>query len=110
MTLSELEPYIYDNYINYRDFFNAYLGKSHATINKELYPETNDRYSVKLTKNNIYLHFDDYNELNAFSFPMKNEKKLIDKYKIKDDYWISKVGQGFIVADFKKNTWIYIQM
>lgn len=110
VTLSELEPYIYDNYINYRDFFNAYLGKSHATINKELYPETNDRYSVKLTKNNIYLHFDDFNELNALSFPLKNEKKLIDKYNIKDDYWISKVGQGFIVADLKKNTWIYIQM
>ncbi|MCE4957520.1 ATP-binding cassette domain-containing protein [Macrococcoides caseolyticum] len=109
-TFSELENYMYSNYVNFIEFFNGYLGKPHRTINKELYPESNDRYKVKLTKNEIYLHFDDANQLNAISFPIENEAALKKKFGITTDQWIVKIGEGYGIADFKNNEWLYIQM
>lgn len=107
---SDLEPYMYGNYVNFHDFFNGYLGKSHALINKELYPETKDRFKVKLTKNKIYLHFNDTNHLTGLSFPIVDKDKLIKKFKITDDQWIAKVGNGYAVADLSSNQWYYYQM
>lgn len=109
-TYSELEDYMYGNYVNFREFFNGYLGKSHATINKELYPETKDRYKVKLTKNKINLHFNDTNYMNGISFPIENAAGLKKKFGIQSDEWIVKIGEGYGIADFSKNEWLYIQM
>lgn len=109
-SFSELEDYMYSNYVNFREFFNGFIGKSHSTINKDLYPESNHRYKVKLTKNDIHLHFDDVNKLNGISFPMENQKKLKKKFGIKSDQWIVKIGEGYAIADFKNNEWLYIQM
>ncbi|WP_414048661.1 ATP-binding cassette domain-containing protein [Macrococcus animalis] len=109
-TYSELEDYMYSNYVNFREFFNGYLGKKHSTINQELYPETNDRYKVKLTKNKINLHFDDINRLNGISFPIENAAGLKKKFGIQTDQWIVKIGEGYGIADFTKNEWLYIQM
>lgn len=109
-TYSELEDYMYGNYVNFREFFNGFMGKKHNTINKELYPETKDRFKVKLTKNKIYLHFDDTDTLNGISFPIENAKGLKKKFGIQTDQWIVKIGEGYGIADFTKNEWLYIQM
>ncbi|MCU7557768.1 ATP-binding cassette domain-containing protein [Macrococcus capreoli] len=109
-TFGELEKYMYSNYVNFREFFNGYLGKTHHTINKELYPESNHRYKVKLTKNKIYLHFNDANILNGISYPIENEAELKKKFGIEGDQWIVKIGEGYGIADFTEHEWLYIQM
>lgn len=109
-TLSELEDYMYDNYSNFREFFNGYLGKHHSVINKELYPESNDRFKIKLTKNEIYLHFNDYDIMNGISFPIVNEEKLRQKFNISTEQWIIKLDDGYAIADFSKGEWLIIQM
>lgn len=109
-TLSELEDYMYDNYSNFREFFNGYLGKHHSVINKELYPESNDRFKIKLTKNEIYLHFNDYDIMNGISFPIVNEEKLRQKFNISTEQWITKLDDGYAIADFSKGEWLIIQM
>lgn len=109
-TFNELEGYMYGNYVNFREFFNGYLGKKHSIINQELYPETNERYKIKLTKNEINLHFDDTNHLNGISFPIENAAGLKKKFSIQSDQWIVKIGEGYGIADFTKNEWLYIQM
>ncbi|UBH12715.1 ATP-binding cassette domain-containing protein [Macrococcus armenti] len=109
-TFNDLEDYMYGNYANYREFFNGYLGKSHKVINSELYPESNDRFKIKLTKNDIYLHFNDNDVLNGISFPMVNKDKLKQKYKINTDQWIIKLDNGYAIADFSNNEWLIIKM
>lgn len=107
---NDLAPYMYGNYVNYHEFFNGFIGKPHSTINKELYPETKDRFKVKLTKNKIYLHFNDANRLNGLSFPIVDREKLKKKFKITDDQWIVKIGNGYAVADLAANQWHYYKM
>ncbi|TDM05298.1 ATP-binding cassette domain-containing protein [Macrococcus lamae] len=107
---ADLDKYMYGNYANFKDFFNGYLGKSHSTINDELYPESNNRYRIKLTKNDIYLHFNDENKMTGISFPIVKQDELKKKYNIKDKQWIVKIGEGYAVADFNRNQWLYFKM
>ncbi len=107
---NELEKYMYGNYSNFKDFFNSYLGKSHAVINDELYPESNHRYRVKLTKNKIYLHFNDKNKMTGISFPIEKEDELRKAFNIKEQQWIVKIGDSYAVADFDRNQWLYFKM
>ncbi|KAA1037671.1 ATP-binding cassette domain-containing protein [Macrococcus equipercicus] len=106
----ELSDYMYSNYANFKDFFNSYLGKSHATINKELYPESSDRFRIKLTKNDIFLHFNDANKMTGISFPMLKADELKKKFNIKDRQWIVKIGDAYAVADFERKQWLYFKM
>jgi len=48
--------------------------------------------------------------LNGISFPIENAAGLKKKFGIQTDEWIVKIGEGYGIADFSKNEWLYIQM
>lgn len=110
ISFSDLKPFIHPDYYNLNGYINNFLGKSHSDINKDLYPETNDRFKVKLTKNEVTLHFNDTNHMTGISFPIVKEEELKKKYDITEDHWIVKSGSGYLVANLKNNTWYYYEL
>ena len=54
--------------------------------------------------------FNDSNELTGFVYPMKNQDKLKKEFDISGNFWIAKSGDGYYMADFKNNKWIYIEL
>ncbi|WJP97426.1 ATP-binding cassette domain-containing protein [Macrococcus bovicus] len=108
-TFDELNPYMYSNYVNFHQFFNGFLGASRAKVEAGLYPEKRQRYVIKLTKNDIYLQFNDQNQVSGLRFPMRNADRLKKKFGIKDNSWIVKVDNGYAVADFESDMWLYFR-
>ncbi|TDL98339.1 ABC transporter ATP-binding protein [Macrococcus brunensis] len=108
-TFDELNPYMYSNYVNFHQFFNGFLGASRSKVEEGLYPEKRQRYVIKLTKNDIYLQFNNQNQVSGLRFPMRNADKLKKKFGIKDNNWIVKVDNGYAVADFESDMWLYFR-
>lgn len=107
-----LAPYMQKNYINYYEFFNSHLHKKHSTVTESLVPENdkNNRFVVPIVQQPISMIFNDENRLNGFTFPIKKKEELKDKFDIKDNFWITKSGDGYFMADLKNNKWIYIEL
>ena len=45
--------------------------------------------------------FNDQNKLSGFTIPMKDKAKLKEKFNIDNNFWITKSGDGYFMADFK---------
>ncbi|PTJ75131.1 teichoic acid ABC transporter ATP-binding protein, partial [Staphylococcus kloosii] len=98
--------------INYYEYFNSNLHKKHDKVTDQLVPETgkDNRFVVPITSQPILMIFNDSNELTGFVYPMKNQDKLKKEFDISGNFWIAKSGDGYYMADFKNNKWIYIEL
>ncbi|UXR50926.1 ATP-binding cassette domain-containing protein [Staphylococcus simulans] len=105
-----LEDYMKSNYINYIDFYNSHLGQSHKKAVKSLVPEKDQRFVAPVTQQPVNLLFNDNDHLTGFVFPIVDKDKLKDKFDIQGDYWVTKSGNGYFIADLKDNKWIYIEL
>lgn len=105
-----LSPYMKSNYSNYVDYFNSHLHKKHDQVKKTLVPDKDSRYVVEVTQQPIDMLFNDQNKLTGFVFPIVNKDELKDKYRITQDLWIVKSGDGYLIADMKNSKWIYIEL
>lgn len=107
-----LAPFMSKNYSNYYEFFNSHLHKKHDTVTDSLVPEEgkNDRFIVPIVQQPIAMIFNDQNKLSGFTIPMKDKAKLKDKFNIDNNFWITKSGDGYFMADFKNDKWIYIEL
>ena len=54
--------------------------------------------------------FNDQNKLVGFTIPIKDKQKLKEKFNIETNFWITKSGDGYFMADMKNNKWIYIEL
>ncbi|GGB10272.1 ABC transporter ATP-binding protein [Macrococcus hajekii] len=108
-SFEDLKPYMYSNYVNFNEFFNGFLGASRTKVEAELFPETRAPYVIKLTKNDIYLHFNDQNKVNGIGFPMTQAEQMKKKFNLKEKDWIVKVDDGYAVADLEANMWLYFR-
>ncbi len=106
----DLEPYMKSNYINYVDYFNGELHKSHEKVNDTLVPGKKDRFVEPVIEQPISMLFDDRNHLMGFTYPIVDKSKLEDKYHIKSDVWITKTDEGYFIADLKNSKWLYIEL
>ena len=70
----------------------------------------NDRFIVPIVQQPIAMIFNDQNKLSGFTIPMKDKAKLKDKFNIDNNFWITKSGHGYFMADFKNDKWIYIEL
>ncbi|MGN5883857.1 ATP-binding cassette domain-containing protein [Staphylococcus simulans] len=107
---STLEDYMKDSYINYVDFYNSHIGQSHKKAVKSLVPEKDQRFVAPVTQQPVDLLFNDSDHLTGFVFPIVEKDKLKDKFGIQGDYWVTKSGKGYFIADMKDNKWIYIEL
>lgn len=107
-----LAPYMHNNYINFYEFFNSHLHKKHSTVTEGLVPENNkdNRFVVPIVQQPISMIFNDENKLKGFTFPIKKEEELKEKFDIENNFWITKSGEGYFMADLKNNKWIYIEL
>src|SRR5699024_6954549 len=107
-----LAPFMSNNYSNYYEFYNSHLHKKHSTVTDSLVPEAggNDRFIVPITQQPITMIFNDQNKLAGFTIPMKDKEKLKNKFNIDNNFWITKSDEGYFMADFKNNKWIYIEL
>ncbi|MCS4487282.1 ATP-binding cassette domain-containing protein [Staphylococcus americanisciuri] len=105
-----LAPYMKQNYINYVDYFNGELHKTHQTVNETLVPQQKNRYVEPILEQPIAMLFDDQNKLIGYQFPIVKEDELKDKFNIGDDYWVAKTEAGYYIADFKAHQWIFIEL
>ncbi|MBO3066389.1 ABC transporter ATP-binding protein [Staphylococcus saprophyticus] len=111
-SLKSLAPYMHTNYSNYNEFFNSHLHKKHNKVTDSLVPESgkDNRFNVPIVQQPISMIFDDQNKLTGFTFPIKDKKELKDKFDIENNFWITKSGDGYFMADLKNNKWIYIEL
>ncbi|UDI77951.1 ABC transporter ATP-binding protein [Staphylococcus taiwanensis] len=109
-SFKSLSPYMKSNYSNYVDYFNSQLHKKHSQVKKSLVPDNDSRYVVSITQQPIDMLFNDQNKLTGFVFPIVNKDELKDKYNIKQDLWIVKSGNGYLIANMKNSKWIYIEL
>lgn len=109
---SALAPYMHKNYSNYNEFFNSHLHKKHSKVTDSLVPEDgkDDRFVVPIVQQPISMIFNDQNKLIGFTIPIKDKKALKNKYDIDGDFWITKSGEGYFMADLKNKQWIYIEL
>ena len=54
--------------------------------------------------------FNDEDKLTGFVFPIVDKSKLERKFNIKGNVWISKLNNGYLIADMKNSKWIYIEL
>ncbi|HDV6084348.1 TPA: ABC transporter ATP-binding protein [Staphylococcus pseudintermedius] len=106
----QLEPYMKDNYINFVDYFNSALHKSHKKVNETLVPEHEQRFVEPIVEQPISMLFDDRDHLLGFTFPIVKQDKFKDEFNIKTDIWMSKTDSGYFIADLKHSKWIYIEL
>ena len=52
----------------------------------------------------------DRDKLTGFVFPIVDKSKLERKFNIKGNVWISKLSNGYLIADMKNSKWIYIEL
>jgi len=109
---SALAPYMHKNYSNYNEFFNSHLHKKHSKVTDSLVPEEgkDNRFVVPIVQQPISMLFNDQNNLIGFTIPIKDKKALKNKYDIDGDFWITKSGEGYFMADLKNKKWIYIEL
>lgn len=105
-----LAPFMKQNYINYVDYFNGELHKSHDEVNEKLVPEKKNRYVEPILEQPIAMLFDDQNKLIGYQFPIVKEDQLKEKFNIDDDIWVAKTEAGYYIADFKAHQWIFIEL
>ncbi|PNY85752.1 hypothetical protein CD172_06850 [Staphylococcus agnetis] len=98
------------NYINYVDYFNGELHKSHKTVNNTLVPDSKNRYVESITQQPISMLFDDRNKLIGYTFPMVDTHAFKKKFKPNEKYWIVKSEEGYFIADVQNDQWIYIKL
>ncbi|PTI74773.1 teichoic acid ABC transporter ATP-binding protein, partial [Staphylococcus xylosus] len=81
-------------------------------VTDSLVPENgkDNRFNVPIVQQPISMIFDDQNKLTGFTFPIKDKKELKDKFDIENNFWITKSGDGYFMADLKNNKWIYIEL
>ncbi|TDM00761.1 ATP-binding cassette domain-containing protein [Macrococcus carouselicus] len=108
-SFEELKPYMYSNYVNFHQFFNGFLGASRQKVEDELYPEIREPFAIKLTDNEIYLQFNEQKRVSGIRFPLVNRQEMRKKFNLDDDFWIVKVDNGYAVADFDAQTWLYFR-
>lgn len=107
---STLAPYMKSNYSKYVDYFNTQLHKPHKQVKKTLVPEKDQRFVVPITQQPIKMLFNDEDKLTGFVFPIVDKSKLERKFNIKGNVWISKLSNGYLIADMKNSKWIYIEL
>ncbi|UXR77723.1 MULTISPECIES: ATP-binding cassette domain-containing protein [unclassified Staphylococcus] len=105
-----LAPFMKDNYINYVDYFNGELHKSHGEVNEQLVPEKKNRYVEPILQQPIAMLFNDQNKLIGYRFPIVKEQELKEKYHIDEETWTAKTEAGYFIADFKTHQWIFIEL
>ena len=98
------------NYSKYVDYFNTQLHKPHKQVKKTLVPEKDQRFVVPITQQPIKMLFNDEDKLTGFVFPIVDKSKLERKFNIKGNVWISKLNNGYLIADMKNSKWIYIEL
>lgn len=110
--VEDLHPYMKRNYVDSFSYFNSHLHKKHKEVTDSLVPEKDkdNRFNVPITEQPINMLFDDQNKVIGFTFPIVDEKKLKDKFNIDRDIWITKSGDGYLLADFENDKWTYIEM
>ncbi len=54
--------------------------------------------------------YNDNNQLYGFVYPIVDKKELKDKFNINNNIWITKVGNGYCIANLKEDKWIYIEL
>ncbi|UXU58068.1 ABC transporter ATP-binding protein [Staphylococcus agnetis] len=106
----DIAPYMKSNYINYVDYFNGELHKSHKTVNDTLVPDSKNRYVESITQQPISMLFDDRNKLIGYTFPMVDTHAFKKKFKPDEKYWIVKSEEGYFIADVQNDQWIYIKL
>ncbi|ARJ50138.1 ATP-binding cassette domain-containing protein [Staphylococcus lutrae] len=106
----QLEPFMKSNYLTSIDYFNSALHHNHKKVNETLVPEHEQRFVEPIVEQPIDMLFDDRNRLIGFTFPIVQQDKFKDEFKIKSDLWIGKTDSGYWVADLKNSKWIYIEL
>lgn len=111
-SFKSIAPYMHKNYSNYNEFFNSHLHKKHGKVTDSLVPETDkdNRFVVPIVQQPIAMIFNDQNKLTGFTIPIKDKDKLKKKFDIEGDFWITKSGDGYYMADLKNNKWLYIEL
>ncbi|GGI42234.1 ABC transporter ATP-binding protein [Mammaliicoccus stepanovicii] len=107
---SELEGYVDDSYLNYIDFYNSFMGKSHKQVSETIEPEKKNRFNEQMQGQKVYMVFNSDDHLTGFTFDMKHKDKLVKEYNISSDTWVVKSKDGYMLADLKSNKWIYIRL
>ncbi|HAR4128112.1 TPA: ABC transporter ATP-binding protein, partial [Staphylococcus aureus] len=77
---------------------------------KTLVPDDDNRFVASVTQQPIQLLFNDNNQLYGFVYPIVDKKELKDKFNINNNIWITKVGNGYCIANLKEDKWIYIEL
>ncbi|PTH26158.1 ATP-binding cassette domain-containing protein [Staphylococcus auricularis] len=110
--MQTLAPYMKNNYINFVDYFNSQLHKSHNEVTDTLVPENDkdQRFVVPITQQPIDMLFNDKNNLAGFVYPMTKKDELKKKYDINSNSWMVKTDSGYLMADMKNKKWIYIEL
>ena len=108
--MSTLTEYLNDNYLNYIDFYNSHLHKSHKSVNSGLNVDDDGRFKASVESQPISLLFNDNDKLTGFTFDIKNKKKLKSEFNINTDFWIVKTDKGYLMADMNEDKWIYIEL
>lgn len=98
------------NYSKYVDYFNTQLHKPHKQVKKTLVLKKDQRFVVPITQQPIKMLFNDEDKLTGFVFPIVDKSKLERKFNIKSNVWISKLNNGYLIADMKNSKWIYIEL
>lgn len=106
----KIAPFMKSNYINYVDYFNGELHKSHAKVNDTLIPQSKGRFVEQITQQPISMLFNDQNKLIGYTFPMVKQDEFKKKFNPEDAYWIGKTEEGYFVADLQNGQWIYIKL
>ncbi|MCD8790013.1 ABC transporter ATP-binding protein [Mammaliicoccus sciuri] len=107
---SDLEDYVDDSYLNYIDFYNSFMHKSHKKVSETITADKANRFNEQMEGQKVHMIFDSDNQLTGFTFDMKNKAKLVKKYNISSDTWVVKSRDGFMIADLAENKWIFIQL
>nr|WP_263312849.1 ATP-binding cassette domain-containing protein [Mammaliicoccus sp. Marseille-Q6498] len=107
---SDLEKYVDGNYLNYIDFYNSFMHKSHKQVSNTLKTDKPNQFKEQIQGQKVHMIFNSDKKLTGFTFAIKNKDKLIKKYNITSDIWVVKSKGGYMMADLKENTWIYIQL
>lgn len=107
---SELESYVDDSYLNYIDFYNSFMHRSHKKVTETINADKANRFNEQMEGQKVHMIFNSDNDLTGFTFDLKNKQKLINKFNISSDTWIVESRDGYMIADLKENKWIYIKL
>lgn len=107
---ADLEDYVDGSYLNYIDFYNSFMHKSHKQVSETITADKANRFNEQMEGQKVHMVFNSDNVLTGFTFDIKDKQKLIDKFNITSDTWVVKSKDGFMIADLEENKWIFIQL